>query len=63
MPQQEKFVVFDPVTTLYLIVYTGEAGTRQWGNSKDAITFDTLVEAQNLATSIGGGTVGTTKPK
>lgn len=33
-----------------------------WGNVDFAFEFATLADAQNFAASIGGGTVGTTKP-
>lgn len=60
MPKNQQYVVLDPNTGLYLTVYSPDAN--QWGNSSDAITFDTLAAAQSLAERIGGGTVGSTKP-
>jgi len=63
MPKDNEFVVqLNDQTELFLTVYNPNQDSCQWGNLEDAIIFSTLEEAQSLAASIGGGTVGTTKP-
>lgn len=62
MPQNQ-FVVLDPVSGLYLTGYVPTSpASSSFGNLKQAIIFTTLLEAQQRAADIGGGTVGTTKP-
>lgn len=61
----QKFVVKDPVTGLY---YTGQTGLGTasqptFGIVANAVEFDSQEEADAAAASIGGGTVGTTKPR
>lgn len=63
MPRDNEFVVqLNDQTDLYLTVYSTNPDNCQWGNVEDAIILPTLEQAQNLALSIGGGTLGTTKP-
>ncbi len=63
MPQND-FVVFKPSTGEYLInVNLGDASQSTFGPLEEAIGFETLGEAETMAASIGGGTVGTTRPK
>lgn len=63
MPQQ-TFVVIDNNTGLYLISYNlGNAGQSSFGNLENAIEFETLEQAQNIAASIGPGTGGLPRPK
>ena len=62
MPNNQ-FVVLDPENDLYLTGYNPNSPTdSMFGNLRDAIIYTTLAAAQTAAVSIGGGTVGTTKP-
>jgi len=61
----QKFVVKDPATGLY---YTGQIGLGNasqptFGTLENAVEYDSQEEADTAAASIGGGTVGTTKPR
>lgn len=62
MPKTEYVVKFSETIATYLISYQDNYQNCVWGNSGDAITFNSLGEAQAVAAGIGGGTVGTTKP-
>lgn len=60
---QDKFVVHDPASGLYLSQYNvGSPQNSIFDNLNLAIEFSTLQQAQNTAAAIGGGTVGTVKP-
>ena len=60
---KQKFVVQIEETDMFLTGYNAQNPPASiFGNLNNAIEFDTLVEAQNLASLIGSGTVGTTKP-
>lgn len=59
---QQIYVVLDQSTGLYLTSYSYDPEACGWGNSNNAVTFSTLAAANEIAASIGGGTVGTTKP-
>lgn len=48
---------------VYLTYYDEDPERLQWGPLGSALVYSTLAEAQSLAASIGGGTVGTPKPK
>jgi hypothetical protein len=56
------YVVFDPSTGLYLSGYIPNSPSDSVFSSTGYITFTTLAKAEEVAASIGGGTVGTTKP-
>lgn len=64
MPRPEFVVRFSETSDAYLISYTGEPTFENctWGSVGNAMLFATLQAAQNFATSINSGTVGTTKP-
>ena len=62
MPQLKYVVKFNEATDLYLIVYSTVWDNCQWGSPNDAITWNTLAQAESVASLIGHGTVGTTKP-
>lgn len=51
MPQN-KGVVLDNVTGLYCTSYSTTVSLCQWGNSEDAVLFDTLELAQGAATDM-----------
>lgn len=64
---QDYVVQFNETSNLYLTAIIVDPGnetlpTYQWGNSESAIGYETLQEAKDVATGIGGGTVGTTRP-
>lgn len=62
MPSNQ-FVVTIENSDLFLIGYNPNSPSDSlFGNLRDAVIFATLAEAQSTAASIGGGTVGTTKP-
>lgn len=63
MPQ-ETFVVNNPANDLYLTGYNlVDPPASIFGNIENAVEFETLEDAETAAVAIGGGTVGTTKPK
>lgn len=62
MGQKQYVVKLDQATDLYLTVYSVVWENCQWGSPSSAITWTTLEQAQNVATSVGHGTLGTTKP-
>lgn len=62
MPHTTYVVKFNESTDLYLLVYSSVWENCQWGSPNSAITWDTLGQAQSVASLIGHGTVGTTKP-
>ncbi len=55
------YVVLNPSVDLYLTYYSTDPAHCLWGNIRDALTWATLEQAQAVAASIGGGTVGTPK--
>jgi hypothetical protein len=58
----QQFVVKIEGTSLYLTSYNvGVPASSAFGNLSDAVIFDTLAAANDVATKIGGGTVGTPK--
>lgn len=56
------YVIYNPVNHLYLQEHPDQSEVLQWGDASTAYELATQQEADNLATEIGGGTVGTTKP-
>lgn len=66
MPHTDYVVRFNAESILYLKqVITGqspEETTYVWGSSAEGLSFPTLQSAKDMATQIGGGTVGTTRP-
>lgn len=64
MPQQQ-FVVLNPANGLYFIGYNGmgQGEEPMFGSLVNAITYGSQEAADAAAASIGGGTVGTTKPR
>ncbi len=63
MPHQ-TFVVIDNGTGLYLISFNlGNASQSSFGNLENAIEFETLEQAENIAAQIGPGTGGLPRPK
>lgn len=60
---EETFVVFTPATGLYLRTLDPNPDVCQWDVVELAIEYRTLSEAESVALGIGGGTVGTPKPK
>lgn len=62
MPQK-KYVVQIEGTDMFLIGYNAQTPPESlFGNLSSAVEYDTLEEAQTVASAVGGGTVGTTKP-
>lgn len=62
MPQTIHVVQYNTSTDLYLIFDGGTYENCRWGNLGEAIQYETLEDAEEVAERIGGGTVGTTKP-
>lgn len=56
-------VKLNETTDLYLKVYAADFKNCQWGSPAEALTWSTLAQAQTVASAIGHGTVGTTKPQ
>ena len=60
---KNQFVVVIEGTDMYLTGYNiGMPSHSVFGNVENAITYPTLDAANEVAQSIGAGTVGTTKP-
>lgn len=60
---KDLFVVkYNESTDLYLLVYCTVWENCQWTSPGNAAIWNTLAQAQNVASLIGHGTVGTTKP-
>ncbi len=56
------YVVFQPSSGLYMTGYNiQDPASSLFGNSENAVTYETLAEANTAASRIGGGTVGTPK--
>lgn len=62
MPQNEFVVKYNEDTELYMTVFSPNYVFCQWGSAENALVFDTLEDAQEIATMINSGTVGTPKP-
>lgn len=56
-------VKLNETTDLYLKVYAADFKNCQRGSPAEALTWSTLAQAQTVASAIGHGTVGTTKPQ
>lgn len=65
MPKQTYVVQYNDQTDLYMIEYNSQYSLCRWGtlSNPDLMQWATLAAAQAVATSINGGTVGTTKPQ
>lgn len=62
--KQDTFVVQIDGTDMYLIGYNlQQPSASLFGNLSNAVEYDTLDAAQQTASLIGSGTVGTTKPR
>jgi len=60
--RQDTYVVQIEGTDMYLIGYNaGQPSESLFGNLDNAIEYDTLEAAQQTASIVGGGTVGTIK--
>lgn len=60
---RSTFVVVISGTDMYLTGYNvSNPPASLFGNLSNAIEYDTLQEAEETASAIGSGTVGTTKP-
>jgi len=60
----KKYVVQIEGTDMFLTGYNAQNPPESiFGNLTNAIEFETLAEAQEKASLIGSGTVGTTKPR
>lgn len=63
MPHKTTYVVQISGTSLFLTGYNAAIPENSiFGNVQDAIEFATLEDAEDAASLIGNGTVGTTKP-
>lgn len=61
----KNFVVkFNESTDLYLLTYSPNYSECTWtsADNPDVMNWNTLQDAQTMASLIGHGTVGTTKP-
>ena len=63
MPKNQFVVKFNEATDLYLKVYSPVFENCQWAGVDEAIAWETLDQAETVASLIGNGTVGTTKPR
>jgi len=63
MAQNQFVVKINESTDLYLKTYCPVFENCQWAGPEDAITWETLDQAETVASLIGSGTVGTTKPR
>ncbi len=65
MSNNQQYVVLNPANNLYFTGYTGLGNQSQpiFGALSAAVTYGSSEEAEAAAASIGGGTVGTTKPR
>lgn len=61
MPNND-FVVYNPNTGLYLVEYHELDDNHDWGSAEKAKGYATLSAAEDIATNIGSGTVGTSRP-
>lgn len=62
MSKQLYVVKLNEQTELYLKTYSAVFENCEWSSPDQAITWTTLEQAQTVASAIGNGTVGTTKP-
>lgn len=61
--KQDTFVVQIEGTDMYLIGYNlQQPSASLFGNLSNAVEYDTIEAAQQTASLIGSGTVGTIKP-
>lgn len=65
MSNQDQFVVLNPSNGLYFIGYNGmgQGEEPMFGSLNNAVVYGSQEAANAAAASIGGGTVGTTKPR
>lgn len=62
--RQDTYVVVIDGTDMYMIGYNaGQPSASLFGNLDNAVEYDTLEAAQQTASLVGGGTVGTVKPR
>lgn len=59
---KDIYVIINDNTGLYLIGYSEVSDNCLWGNSDNAITFDSLDAAQSVANTINGGGSGGIRP-
>lgn len=62
MGQQKYVVQYNNQTDLYLTVFNPNYDLCQWGSLENALTFNTMEDAQYIAAMIDNGTVGTVRP-
>lgn len=62
MPREEYVVRLSETSDMYMIGYNPIFENCTWGNPANAVVFNTLEEAQQIALGINSGTVGTSKP-
>lgn len=58
MPKEQFVVKLNDTTDLFLTYYSTDPAHCLWGAVNDALTWPTLLQAQNIAASIGSGPVG-----
>lgn len=56
-------VVLQPSNGLFLKTFTDNYQNLTWGTLSQAYSFQTLAEAEDVATAINVGTVGTIRPQ
>jgi len=62
--KQDTYVVQIKGTDMYMIGYNPEyPSSSLFGNLDNAVEYDTLEAAEQTASVVGGGTVGTIKPR
>ena len=64
MPKTKYVVKVNETTELYLIYYDTTFGTCEWGgiDNESLLQWDTLEEAEQMASLIGHGSVGSPRP-
>jgi len=62
MANEEFVIKLNDQTELYLKIYSPVWENCQWAGPDEAITWESLADAEEMAQNIGHGTVGTTKP-
>lgn len=61
--KEQTFVVWIEGTDMYMIAYNlQDPPASLFGNLESAVEYSTLAAAEQTASLIGSGTVGTTKP-
>lgn len=65
MSNNQDYVVLNPANGLYFTGYNGmgQGEEPMFGSLNNAVTYGSQEAADTAAASIGGGTVGTTKPR